>query len=126
MGHVWRKGGCILSKTMHFPTGPFRWVCTSGRPADLATTDAIALEVLQKIKAEYVTRGASGSGEAASYAERAVPQLEDNMLWIAEAEEHKLVVGPSVPALNTKGYSSTYPAMGFANVRAGTWYPPEH
>ena len=25
-----------------------------------------------------------------------------------------------------KGYSSTYLAMGFANVRAGTWYPPEH
>ena len=23
---------------------------------------------------------------------------------------------------NTKGYSSTYIAMGFANVRAGTWY----
>ena len=28
--------------------------------------------------------------------------------------------GPSMPALNTKGYSSTYLAMGFANVRAGT------
>ena len=27
---------------------------------------------------------------------------------------------------NTKGYSSTYLAMGFANVRAGTRYPPEH
>ena len=27
---------------------------------------------------------------------------------------------------NTKGYSSTYLAMGFANVRAGTWDPPEH
>ena len=30
------------------------------------------------------------------------------------------------PSCNTKGYSSTYLAMGFANVRAGTWYPPEH
>ena len=27
---------------------------------------------------------------------------------------------------NTKGYSSTYLAMGFAIVRAGTCYPPEH
>ena len=27
---------------------------------------------------------------------------------------------------NTKGHSSTYLAMGFANVRAGTLYPPEH
>ena len=30
------------------------------------------------------------------------------------------------PCGNTKGYSSTYVAMGFANVRAGTRYPPEH
>ena len=39
--------------------------------------------------------------------------------------------GPSMPALNTKGYSSTYLAMGFANVlpkkrRAVFGYPPEH
>ena len=27
---------------------------------------------------------------------------------------------------NTKGYSSTYLAMGFVNVRAGARYPPEH
>ena len=27
---------------------------------------------------------------------------------------------------HTNGYSSTYLAMGFANVRAGTRYPPEH
>ena len=35
--------------------------------------------------------------------------------------------GPPSPApsppVNTKGYSGTYLAMGFANVRAGTWYP---
>ena len=43
-----------------------------------------------------------------------------------------LVNSPPLPsrcphaAANTKGYSSTYLAMGFANVRAGTWYPPEH
>ena len=30
------------------------------------------------------------------------------------------------PGSNTKGYSSTDLAMGFANVRAGTRYPPEH
>ena len=27
---------------------------------------------------------------------------------------------------NTKGYSSTYLAMAFANVQAGTWYPSKH
>ena len=31
--------------------------------------------------------------------------------------------GTSMPALSTRGYSSTYLAMGFANVRAGTWRP---
>ena len=33
---------------------------------------------------------------------------------------------PARAARNTKGYSSTYLAIGFANVRADTWYPPEH
>ena len=41
---------------------------------------------------------------------------------------HKTAVVTGAPRAlhNTKGYSSTYLAMGFANVRAGTWYPPEH
>ena len=59
-------------------------------------------------------------------------------VWpLAVGAEHadglEAAVGPSMPALNTKGYSSTYLAMGFANVRAGTQkrrgvfeYPPEH
>ena len=38
----------------------------------------------------------------------------------------ELLRGPSSAPSNTKGYSSTYLAMGFANVRAGTRYPPEH
>ena len=36
------------------------------------------------------------------------------------------VQGTGVRLGNTKGYSSTDLAMGFANVREGTWYPPEH
>ena len=28
--------------------GPFRWVCTSGDPQDLARTDAIAADVLRE------------------------------------------------------------------------------
>ena len=56
-----------------------------------------------------------------------------------EAVHHLLFVGHQrevlrhAPACNTKGYSSTYLAMGFANDRAGTQkgrgvfgYPPEH
>ena len=29
--------------------GPFRWVCTSGNPDDLATTDKIAIQVFNDI-----------------------------------------------------------------------------
>ena len=43
--------------------------------------------------------------------------------WLEELDVPRC---PPVEGGNTKGYSSTYLAMGFANVRAGTRYPPEH
>ena len=59
--------------------GPFRWVCTSCDPADLAATDAIAADVLREM------------------AETAAPeirqQLQDNVLWIEQAGPNKMVVG---------------------------------
>ncbi|PID89949.1 MAG: urocanate hydratase [Bacteroidetes bacterium] len=59
--------------------GPFRWVCTSGKPEDLALTDQIALEVQ-----EDMLRTAP---------EEIKGQLEDNILWIKGAQQNKLVVG---------------------------------
>ena len=59
--------------------GPFRWVCTSGKPEDLAITDALALEVLEEL---YRTAPACIK-----------PQLEDNIRWIREAQKNNLVVG---------------------------------
>jgi urocanate hydratase len=59
--------------------GPFRWVCTSGKPEDLAVTDRLALEVMEDI---YKTAP-----------ERIKPQLEDNIKWIREAQKNNLVVG---------------------------------
>ncbi|MCH8556119.1 MAG: urocanate hydratase [Schleiferiaceae bacterium] len=59
--------------------GPFRWVCASGKPEDLATTDRMATVVLEKI------------------AETAPPeiqqQLQDNITWIKAAGENQMVVG---------------------------------
>jgi urocanate hydratase len=59
--------------------GPFRWVCTSGDPEDLKTTDKIAMDVLKKL------------------AERApgeiIQQMKDNIQWINGAQENNLVVG---------------------------------
>ncbi|HPT14897.1 MAG TPA: urocanate hydratase [Bacteroidales bacterium] len=59
--------------------GPFRWVCTSGDPADLDLTDHIAMDVLEQL--------ASGSPA------EIMQQMHDNIRWIKEAKQNKLVVG---------------------------------
>jgi urocanate hydratase len=59
--------------------GPFRWVCASGDPEDLARTDKIACEVLEKIK-EHSPKEIQ-------------QQMTDNIQWIKGAQENKLVVG---------------------------------
>lgn len=59
--------------------GPFRWICTSGNPADLEKTDKIA----QKVIEDMLTTCPSEIKQ----------QLEDNLKWIKEAGKNKLVVG---------------------------------
>src|SRR5690606_4056870 len=59
--------------------GPFRWVCTSGNPGDLQKTDAIALEVMQTLMKEAPSEIRQ--------------QMQDNIKWIQEAGQNKLVVG---------------------------------
>lgn len=59
--------------------GPFRWVCTSGKPEDLAKTDAIACQVLEEMAKTAPTE--------------IQQQMQDNIQWIKGAQENKLVVG---------------------------------
>ena len=59
--------------------GPFRWVCASGKPEDLAKTDAIALRVLEEMMIDAP--------------KEIQQQLADNIKWIIGAQENKLVVG---------------------------------
>ena len=59
--------------------GPFRWVCASGKEADLDKTDRIATEVLQRLKENAP--------------EEIQQQMQDNIKWIAGAKKNKLVVG---------------------------------
>jgi urocanate hydratase len=59
--------------------GPFRWVCASGRSEDLDKTDAIAASVLERIMQESP--------------EEIQQQMKDNITWIKEAKQNKLVVG---------------------------------
>lgn len=62
-----------------FGFGPFRWVCTSGKPEDLDTTDKIAQQVLEEL--------------LLIAPEEIHGQLNDNIRWIKQAKENKLVVG---------------------------------
>ena len=62
-----------------FGFGPFRWVCTSSKPEDLATTDEIAAEVLENMLKDSP--------------EEIKQQLNDNLLWVKSAADNKLVVG---------------------------------
>lgn len=59
--------------------GPFRWVCTSGKPEDLELTDQLACEVLERL------RGLSP--------EEISQQMSDNITWIQGAKANQLVVG---------------------------------
>ena len=59
--------------------GPFRWVCTSGKSSDLDVTDQIAMEVLETLMA--------------SAPDEIKLQLSDNIKWIRDAKENKMVVG---------------------------------
>ena len=59
--------------------GPFRWVCTSGKPEDLDASDHIAMEVLAEI--------------ASRSPKEIQQQMHDNIQWIKGAKANHLVVG---------------------------------
>lgn len=59
--------------------GPFRWVCCSGKPEDLAKTDTLATQVLETLKKQSP--------------KEIQQQMADNIQWIKGAQENKLVVG---------------------------------
>ncbi|MEO7172734.1 urocanate hydratase [Flavobacterium sp.] len=59
--------------------GPFRWVCASGNPEDLAKTDKIACDVLEEMMKDSPSE--------------IKQQMADNIQWIKGAQENKLVVG---------------------------------
>lgn len=79
--------------------GPFRWVCTSGKPEDLETTDRLAAEVLEEIRR---TAPADIAG-----------QLDDNIHWIREAGPNHLVVGSQARILYADCEGRTRIALAF-------------
>ena len=91
--------------------GPFRWVCTSGDPKDLATTDRLAAEVLEEMS-HHVTDDIRG-------------QLEDNLHWIREAGKNHLVVGSQARILYADAEGRTKIALAFNEaIRKGELSAP--
>ncbi|KAL6054210.1 Urocanate hydratase [Balamuthia mandrillaris] len=88
----------IMGDIFSLGFGPFRWVCASGDPTDLQTTDDIAAEVVATL-----SQNAS---------ERSKQQYEDNHHWIVRAAEHKLVVGSQARIL----YSDAEGRMAIAEA----------
>ena len=79
--------------------GPFRWVCASGDPKDLETTDRLAAEVLEEM---MKTSPADIQG-----------QMADNIHWIKEAGKNKLVVGSQARILYADSEGRTKIALAF-------------
>lgn len=82
-----------------FGFGPFRWVCTSSKPEDLAMSDKLAAEELEAI--------------AANAPEEIETQLRDNIHWIKEAGKNKMVVGSQARILYADCEGRTKIALAF-------------
>lgn len=91
--------------------GPFRWVCTSGDPADLARTDAIAARVI--------------AAQAKDAPDEIRQQMLDNLRWIEEAGRNGLVVGSQARILYADHQGRRALAAAFhAAVAAGELRAP--
>ncbi|MEQ9403542.1 MAG: urocanate hydratase [Cyclobacteriaceae bacterium] len=91
--------------------GPFRWVCTSGSAKDLKKTDQIALEVMKEVKSKAPME--------------IQQQLQDNITWIEQAEQNKLVVGSQARILYSDAEGRSKIAEAFnAAIRDGALEGP--
>ena len=91
--------------------GPFRWVCMSQDPSDLALTDEIAANVLKEIRAEAP--------------EEIRGQMDDNIHWIEEASRNNLVVGSQARILYADCEGRTKIALEFNRaIREGRLKAP--
>ena len=79
--------------------GPFRWVCMSEDPEDLAKSDALAAQVLRDIVKEAP--------------EEIKGQMMDNIHWIEEAQKNNLVVGSQARILYADCEGRTKIALAF-------------
>ena len=86
--------------------GPFRWVCMSEDPEDLAKRDALAVEALME--------------ESRTATDDIKMQMLDNIHWIEEAGRNHLVVGSQARILYADAIGRTTIALKFNDaIRKG-------
>ena len=94
-----------------YGVGPFRWVCTSCSPDDLALTDQLAGDALEALRA--------------TAPEDIRGQLDDNIHWIREAGRNHLVVGSQARILYADAQGRTAIALAFNDaIRDGRLTAP--
>jgi urocanate hydratase len=93
----------IMGPIFDYGYGPFRWVCLSGRPEDLARTDQAAMDCIDPNRRSYD---------------------RDNWAWIRDAQKNKLVVGSQARILYQDAEGRRTIALRFnAMVREGSVGP---
>lgn len=91
--------------------GPFRWVCTSGKPEDLDTTDRIAMQVLEEMSKKSPAEISQ--------------QMIDNIRWIKGAKANQLVVGSQARILYADAEGRIRIAEAFNNaIKSGELSAP--
>ena len=91
--------------------GPLRWLCTSGDPKDLETTDRLAAQVLEEIRKDAP--------------EDIQGQMDDNIHWIKEAGPNHLVVGSQARILYADAEGRAKIALAFNDaIRSGELSAP--
>jgi len=94
----------IMGDIFSLGFGPFRWVCTSGLESDLKLTDEIASEVIREL--------------STMASEKSRKQYEDNLLWVINAGNHKLVVGSQARILYSDAKGRETIAVAFNDAVA--------
>lgn len=93
----------IMGPIFDYGYGPFRWVCLSGEPDDLAKTDAAAMGCIDPERR---------------------PEDRDNYVWIRDAGKNRLVVGSYARILYQDAVGRTRIALKFNDmVRSGNVGP---
>ncbi|MCG6905320.1 MAG: urocanate hydratase, partial [Desulfobacteraceae bacterium] len=93
----------IMGPIFDYGYGPFRWVCLSGRPEDLAQTDQAAMACIDPDRR---------------------PEDRDNYIWIRDAQQNRLVVGSQARILYQDAAGRVRIALAFNRmVREGAVGP---